>query len=81
MYNGFFAQALPVISELKSRQNSTIENEVEVCFSFLYGVLLLKLQKKEISKETEQAIQIIRNLLALLTIKYKEYKEGKLSLE
>lgn len=81
LYGGFFFKAYPIIEELKTRQNSTIENDLEVCFSFLYGILLLKLQQKEISKETTLAMQTITNLLALLAVKYKDYKEGKLELQ
>ena len=81
LYNTFFQKTLPIIYELKNRQNSTIENDIEVCFRFLYGILLLKLQQKEISKETEQAQSIITQFISLLAAKYKDYNEGKLVLE
>ncbi len=80
-YNSFYQKAIPIINELKAKQNSTIENEIEVCFSFIYGILLLKIQQKEISKETASAQTLITQIISLLAIKYKEYKEGKLVLE
>lgn len=80
-YSANFNKVLPIIQELKTKQNSTIENDIEVCFSFLYGILLLKLQQKEISKETELALTVISQFIAFLALKYKDYKEGKLALD
>jgi very-short-patch-repair endonuclease len=37
----------------------------------MYGYLLLKIQKKEISKETQAAVNQISKLLRLLSEKYK----------
>jgi very-short-patch-repair endonuclease len=37
----------------------------------MYGYLLLKIQKKEISKETQAAVNQIGKLLRLLTERYK----------
>ena len=54
--------------------------ELETCFDAMYGVLMLKLQKKEISEETQKAIKVISDLLAILADYYIKDKKGELEL-
>jgi hypothetical protein len=42
--------------------------------------LLLRLQKREISKETMEAMQTFSNLLAVLAKWYKDLEEGGVNL-
>ena len=52
-------------------------SEVETCFDVLYGVMMLRLQKKEISKETSAALKEITTLLGMLSDYYiKDKQEG-----
>lgn len=60
----------PFIAELKKKANIKDVSEIETCFTALYGYLLLKLQKKEISSETSSAISQISSLLRILSEKY-----------
>ena len=53
---------------------------VEVCFQALYMKLLLKLQNKEISAESENAFDTMRILLAYLTKGYHQMKKGDMSM-
>ena len=55
--------------------------ELETCFDALYGVLMLKLQKKEISEGTAKAMKSISDLLAMLADYYIKDKEGDLDLD
>ena len=55
--------------------------ELETCFDAMYGVLMLKLQKKEISEETMKAVKAISDLLAMLAGYYIKDKEGDLELD
>ena len=80
-YSALFHKTLPFIQELKTKQPTELDNDIEVCFNFLYGILMLKLQQKEISKETEQALTQITSFIALLSANYKLFKDGKLELE
>ena len=57
------------------------EPELETCFEALYGVMLLRLQKKEISPETTKAIEAISGFLSLLANYYDKDKKGELKLE
>lgn len=74
-YSAAYYRALPFIVELRAHQRSTDGEprpEIETCLEALYGVMMLRLQKKEINKETATALSHISSLLALLARKYKE---------
>ena len=79
-YNAAYFKALPFIVELRQKGDQTI-SEIEVCFEALYGVLLLRLQQKEISKDTAKAIEVISNFLSLLANYYEKDKKGELDFE
>ena len=80
-YSAMFYQTLPTIGSLRQRQNNRDAEDIEICFVFLYGVLMLRLQKKEISDDTKLAIMQISRFLALLSQKYKLYLNNELELE
>jgi hypothetical protein len=80
-YSALFYSMLPTIGILKQRQENAETEDIEACFVFLYGVLLLRLQKKEISGETGSVLQQVSKLLALLSQKYKLYLNDELELE
>ncbi len=71
-YNGTYINTLPYIVELRSKSPNSDVLEIETCFTALYGYMLLKFQKKEISKDTQAAVNQITALLRLLAKKYKE---------
>lgn len=77
-YHAMYYKTLPYIVELRVKGADKNESEIETCFSALYGFLLLKIQNKEVSGETQAAISQIGSLVRLLAIKYKQYKEGLL---
>ena len=77
-YSAAYYKALPYIVELRAKGANKEEPELETCFEALYGKLLLKLQKKEISEETKKAQQAISGLLAMLSNYYIEDKKGEL---
>lgn len=80
-YNAAYFKALPFIVELRSRNGKKEEPELETCFEALYGVMLLRLQKKEISPETAKAIEAISNFLSMLANYYDKEKRGELKLD
>ncbi len=71
-YIGIYYNTLPYIVELRSKSTENEIAELETCFTALYGYLLLKIQQKDISKETQAAVSQITSLLRLLSKKYKE---------
>jgi hypothetical protein len=77
-YKQFFVFAEQFIEDFKKVSNCQNIGPIEVCFNALYGKLILKLQNKSISQETEQAFEAFRNVLAYLSVKYNLMKSGQL---
>lgn len=80
-YSAAYYKALPFIVELRAKGADREEPELETCFEAMYGVLLLKLQKKEVSEATRKAIKTIGDLLAMLAGYYIKEKKGELDLD
>ncbi len=76
-YSAAYYKALPFIVELRNKSNGTDKPELENCFDALYGLMMLRLQKKEISAETQRAMDDIAKLLGLLSDYYKKEKNGE----
>ncbi len=77
-YTAEFYKALPYIVELRAKSGENPAGEIETCFNALYGMLMLRLQSKEVSTDTERAITQISKFLALLTKDYHLDREDKL---
>ena len=76
IYNAEYYKVLPFIVELRNRGDKTV-NEIETCLDALYGVMMLRLQKKPITPETERAIKEITTFVGLLSDYYiKDRTEG-----
>ena len=71
-YGATFFKTLPYIVELRAKTGDEPVGEIETCFNALYGILMLRLQKKEISEQTQAAMKQISTFLALLSEKYKQ---------
>jgi len=80
-YSAAYFKALPFIVELRHKNGKKEEPELETCFEALYGLLLLRLQKKEITPGTEKAMEAISALVSLLANYYDKDKKGELKLE
>jgi len=76
-----YRKVLPLIVELRAKPGGTDYSEIETCLNVLYGVLLLRLQKKEVSQQTTVAVGLISELLRMLSAKYKQDKEEGLDLD
>ena len=75
-YNAAYYKALPFIVELRNKGDKEV-NEIETCLDALYGIMMLRLQKKEITPETANAIKEITTLVGLLSDYYiKDRTEG-----
>lgn len=77
-YNAAYFKALPFIVELRRKNGVTDDSELETCFQALYGLLLLRLQKKEISSGTLQAMEAISHFISLLANYYDKEQKGEL---
>lgn len=78
-YGAEFYRTLPFIVELRSKTPESQQvGELETCFNALYGTLLLKLQGKEMSKETQVAITQISHFIGVLAAYFKKDEQSPL---
>ena len=78
-YSAAYYKALPFIVELRAKSaDSQEKGEIENCFDALYGTMLLRAQKKEISAETATAMDNIAKFIGMLSEYYKKDKAGEL---
>ena len=81
IYGAAYYKTLPYIVQLRSKSGGNDLPELETCFSAVYGYLVLRMQGKEISAETLEAIIQISSFLAILAEKYRADMNGELELE
>ncbi len=79
-YNAKFFHVLPLINQFRQKSDPGL-SDIELCFNFQYGILLLRLQKKEISAETLKTQVEIAKFMVLLARNYHAYSNGELDLE
>lgn len=78
-YGAEFYKTLPFIVELRAKTPQEQQvGELETCFNALYGTLMLKLQGKEVSKDTQVAITQISHFIGTLAAYYKKNEETPL---
>lgn len=77
-YSAEYYRVLPFIVELRNKGASKEECEVETCLNALYGTMMLRLQNKDITQETQHAIKEITTLMGMLSDYYQKDKAGEL---
>jgi len=70
-YSAAYYKALPFIVELRGRGAQHEKNEIENCLDAVYGATLLRMQNREISPQTQQALAPITHLLEMLSERWK----------
>lgn len=73
-YSAEYYKVLPFIVELRNK-GSKEASEIETCLTALYGVMLVRLQHKDVSPSTENAVKEITTFLGMLSDYYKKDKE------
>lgn len=81
--NQYYA-TLPLIVELRAKSGAAkpedMPGEIEACLTALYGVLLLRLQGKEVSPQTTAAVSQISKFIGTLAAYYKKDYANELDL-
>ena len=77
-YSAAYYKVLPFIVELRNKGAKKEENEVETCFDALYGVMMLRLQKKDISQQTLNAVKEISTFIGMLNDYYLKDRDEPL---
>ncbi len=84
-YRQLYYKVLPFIVELRAKNGTQdhtgIREELNLCFELLYGVMMLRLQKKEISTPTLEAAEEVSKFLGQLSDYWKAQKAGQLDLD
>lgn len=79
-YNSEYYKVLPFIVELRQK-GAKDQHEILVCLNALYGVMLLRLQHKEITPETAHAIEEITTFIGMLSDYYIKDKNQGIQFE
>ena len=74
MYCAAVMRLQPSLNLLKAKTDRPTMSDIEACFILLYQIMLLRLQKKEISPETAQVQQQATQLLQFLSRAYRDVK-------
>ncbi len=79
-YGAEFYRTLPYIVEIRAKSPSREHQpgELEACFIALYGLLMLRLQNKEVTTATDNALQQISKFIALLASYFRKLEAGEL---
>lgn len=77
-YTAEFYKTLPYIVELRAKAGDDKVGEIETCFNALYGMLMLRLQGKEVTPATQEAIAQIAKFIAILAKNFHLDEEDKL---
>jgi len=75
-YEHLYLSAKLNIDAFKTKLSSATKNEIDVCLNGLYGLLLLRLKKKPINKETTEAMNSFSQMIAYLSFKYKTVNQS-----
>ncbi len=71
-YREVYNKAKPNLEALRMRSGHGKENDIQVALNGLYGLLILKLKKTPITRETSGAFDTIRELVAELASRYHQ---------
>ena len=75
-YRAAWLQLLPSINILKAKPDDPTQSDMQMCLTFLYEIMLLRLQKKPISPETTAVQESVSRLLSVLAATYKDLAEN-----
>jgi intracellular sulfur oxidation DsrE/DsrF family protein len=78
-YKELYERAIDAIEDFKEKSNLKDKNHIELVFHAMYMKLLLRLQKKEINTESEEAFDNMRVMIAYLSRAYHQMKNGELN--
>ncbi|WP_282036697.1 DUF4924 family protein [Saccharicrinis aurantiacus] len=76
-YRHIYNATLPFITEFDEKTGKKLSNEIECCLTAIYSQFLLKLQGKEVSKGTAEAVKSFSNFLAFLSGKYHDEQKAE----
>jgi len=79
-YNVLFFRVLPLINQFRQKSEAGL-SDIELCFNFQFGFMMLKMKKAEITEQTAATQKEISRFMVVLSQAYKLYMNGELKLE
>lgn len=79
-FKKIFTEVQPVLQEFRAKTDKLPKSDVETALTAMYGYLTLRLAAKEISPETQAALNLFGKYLGYLAKAYRDMKSGKLPL-
>jgi hypothetical protein len=76
-YRELYLKAACYIDELRKKSVRPNASDIETILNALYGLLLLRLKKQAVSRETEIAMASFSKLLAMLSHLYLQVERGE----
>ena len=74
MYRAAMIRLRPALNLLKAKTDRPTMSDIEACFVLLYQIMMLRLQKKEITPETADVQQRATQVLTFLSRAYRNVK-------
>jgi hypothetical protein len=74
MYRAAVMRLTPQLNLLKAKTDRPTMSDIEACLILLYQIMMLRLQKREISPETAQVQQQATALLQFISRAYHDVK-------
>jgi hypothetical protein len=75
-YHAAYVKVQLIIESLRAKSDGSNYGEIELCINGLYGLLMLRLNKKTISPETTSAFGLISSMIAILSAKFLQFELG-----
>jgi len=79
-YRTIFSEAEGNLKVYRQKLPDLAIGDIESCLNALYGLLLLRLNKKAISRETESAMASFSKVLAYLSQRFLQMERGELDI-
>lgn len=79
-YRAAWLALMPQMVLFKAKTNTPTMSDMEACFTFLYDIMLLRMQKREITPETTATQEQVSNLLRYLATTYKQNHDDQTTL-
>jgi hypothetical protein len=79
-YGEIFLEAFANLQVLRKKLPDPNTGDIESCLNALYGLLLLRLNKRQISRETETAMASFSKVLAYLSNRFLQVERGEFEI-
>jgi flagellin-specific chaperone FliS len=80
-YQKVYMKAVYNIGDFRKRMTPREKiSDIEVSLTVLYGFMLMRMKNQSIEEDTLKAIDSIKEMIALLAKKFRDFEEGRLEL-